>query len=655
MDRDFENCRRDPSSPARTRKAADRRTGMRLLFAATLLAGLSSAGVAIAKPMVDLLSVFTPPTLAGNYLAGRFAGSARDIAAAAAYFQTALALDPGNPVLIERAFQLLIADGRIKDAIPVAESIVARDKGHSLARLVLGVDALKRGQWEKARAQLQQTAPRPLSDLTVAILSGWAQAGVKDTAGALKTVDKVTGLDWYSVFKGFHGALIADMGGRKAEGAERMTAAYGADKRALRVVESQIRFLARQKKTTEALAVIAEFEKTLPDHPVIEGLKAEIESGAIPAPIISTPQAGAAEFLYGLGSAMGRDGGEDFAAMYLQLALWLTPNAELPTIALAGLQGQMKQYDKAIALLDRVPSGSKLRPLADIQIGRYHTVTQNYEEASKHLRAVVERTPKDLDAIQALGDVLRADKKFAEAAEIYTRAIAQIEKPTKSDWQLFYYRGIAHERTKQWPKAEADFDEALKLQPDEPHVLNYLGYSWIDMGQNLDKGLALVRKAVDLKSDDGYIVDSLGWAYYKLGRFDEAVKELERAILLRPDDPVINDHLGDAYREVGRTLEATFQWRHALDMKPEAEEVPKIEKKLADTTGALRAAGQGAPTSGAVETAAKPAAAASEAEAAARPSTSTGDVKPPEAAPAEAKPQEAPPPAPTGEAPPKAE
>ena len=653
MDRDFVIRRRDPSSPASSTKPR-RRAGLRVGLAVAAAVLVGAGAEAEARPMVDLLSVFTPPTLAGNYLAGRLASSSRDISAAATYFQTALALDPSNPVLIERAFQLLVADGRIADALPVAERLIARDKGHALARLALGVDALKRGNWDRARTQLQRTTPRPLSDLTVAVLSAWAQAGERDTAGALKTVDRVSGLDWYAVFKGFHGALIADMGGRRAEGAERLSAAYAADKRALRVVEAQVRSLARQKKTREALDVVAEFEKTLPDHPVIEALRAEIEAGRTPAPIIATPQAGAAEFLYGLGSAMGRDGGEDFAAIYLQLALWLTPDAELPTIALAGLQGQLKQYDKAIALLDRIPASSKLRPLADIQIGRYHAVTQNYEEASKHLRAVIERTPKDLDAIQALGDVLRADKKFAEAAEIYSRAVGQIAKPSKSDWQLFYYRGIAYERTKQWPKAEADFNEALALQPEEPHVLNYLGYSWIDMGENLDKGLALVKKAVELKSDDGYIVDSLGWAYYKLGRYDEAVRELERAILLRPDDPVINDHLGDAYLKVGRALEATFQWRHSLDMKPEADEVPKIEKKLDEMrrllaqaqldAAAARAAASAAPPPAAPE--ATPAASAAPAPAApdtapaapeaVPPATPAPDATPPSPAPAPA-------------------
>jgi len=652
MDRDFENCRRDASSLVVPTPRL-RLVGRAAVAVAALALGLTAPAATVeAKPMVDLLSIVTPPTLAGNYLAGRFASSSRDLSAAAGYFQTALAIDPGNSVLVERAFQLLVADGRIKDALPVAERLVARDKGHALARLVLGVDALKKGQWDRARNQLQQTTPRPLSDLTVAILAGWAQAGKGETDAALKTVDKVSGQDWYAVFKNYHGSLIAEMGGRKGEAANRMGQAYAGDSRALRVVEGQIRSLARQKKAPEALAAIAEFEKQIPDHPVIEALKADVAAGRIPAPMVANPQAGAAEFLYGLGSAMGRDGGEDIAAMYLQLALWLTPEAELPLIALAGLEGGMKQYDKAIALLGRIPGDSKLRPLADIQVGRYYTITQKYEDASKHLRAVIARTPKDLDAIQALGDVLRADKKFAEAAEIYTRAIEEIGTPAKSDWGLYYYRGIAFERTKQWPKAEADFYKALELQPDEPHVLNYLGYSWIDMGMNLDKGLDLVKKAVELKSDDGYIVDSLAWAYYKLGRFDEAVKELERAVLLKPDDPVINDHLGDAYWKADRQLEATFQWRHALDMKPEAEEIPKIEKKLEDAARILREADQKARADRTAAAAAKaqaeapkPAPVEAAPVEAGKPAAETAPAEAPKPAPAEAAPAEAPKPA----------
>jgi Flp pilus assembly protein TadD len=180
----------------------------------------------------------------------------------------------------------------------------------------------------------------------------------------------------------------------------------------------------------------------------------------------------------------------------------------------------------------------------------------------------------------ALGNVLRARKQFAECADVYSKAIDTITKDEKSNWLIYYYRGICYERAKQWPKAQADLQKSLELFPEQPLVLNYLGYSWIDQGIHLDEGMSMIKRAVDQRADDGYIVDSLGWAHYRLGHMDEAVKQLERAVELKPEDPTINDHLGDAYWRVGRTLEAQFQWSHARDLKPEPEDLAKIESKL---------------------------------------------------------------------------
>ena len=180
----------------------------------------------------------------------------------------------------------------------------------------------------------------------------------------------------------------------------------------------------------------------------------------------------------------------------------------------------------------------------------------------------------------ALGNILRGRKQFAECADVYTKGVDTIAKPEKSNWVLFYFRGICYERSKQWPKAEADLKKALELFPDQPLVLNYLGYSWIDQGINLDEGMRMIQRAVEQRADDGYIVDSLGWAYYRIGNIEEAVKHLERAVELKPEDPTINDHLGDAYWRVGRVLEARFQWSHARDLKPEPEDLVKIEEKL---------------------------------------------------------------------------
>ncbi|MEL7543455.1 MAG: tetratricopeptide repeat protein [Pseudomonadota bacterium] len=185
-----------------------------------------------------------------------------------------------------------------------------------------------------------------------------------------------------------------------------------------------------------------------------------------------------------------------------------------------------------------------------------------------------------LRVLLTLGTVQRGHKKFEQAAETYSRAIALIDRPKQRHWRYFYSRGVSYERMKDWPRAEADLKRALELNPDEPLILNYLGYSWVDQNLFLDEALAMIRKAVKIKPDDGYFVDSLGWAYYRQGKYEEATKYLERAVELRPEDPTINDHLGDAYWHVGRLTEARFQWRQALSFEPEKKDAAIIRRKL---------------------------------------------------------------------------
>jgi Flp pilus assembly protein TadD len=242
-----------------------------------------------------------------------------------------------------------------------------------------------------------------------------------------------------------------------------------------------------------------------------------------------------------------------------------------------------------------VPLSSPLLRNAQIQLALNLDTLEMTDEAKASLEKLIVANPKDVEAIMALGNVLRGRKQFAECADVYTKGVDTIQKPEKSNWVIFYFRGICMERSKQWPKAEADLQKSLELFPDQPHVLNYLGYSWIDQGVHLDDGMKMIKRAVEQRADDGYIVDSLGWAYYRLGNMEEAVKHLERAVELKPEDPTINDHLGDAYWRVGRGLEARFQWSHARDLKPEPEDLTKIEQKLKtglpdDTSSAADAA-----------------------------------------------------------------
>jgi tetratricopeptide (TPR) repeat protein len=294
---------------------------------------------------------------------------------------------------------------------------------------------------------------------------------------------------------------------------------------------------------------------------------------------------GAAEVLYGLGASGTRQDEGPASLIYINLALHLNPQHVMGLVTLADVLERNKQYNAAITAYNRIPAASPVQANAELQVGFLLETAGKSEEAVKHLNAILEKKPNDLDALMALGNVYRSHKKFAESVEMYSRALATVGEDNRGHWSLYYYRGIAFERTKQWGKAEADLKKALAFVPETLRreralVLNYLGYSWVDQNLNVEEAFKMLKQAVELQPRDGHIIDSLGWAYYRLERYEEAVRELEKAVDLRASDSVINDHLGDAYWKVGRTLEARFQWQHAKDLNPEPEDLPKILEKL---------------------------------------------------------------------------
>jgi tetratricopeptide (TPR) repeat protein len=546
---------------------------------------------------------FSRTSASGSYLAARHAGGQKDAAAAATYYRAALRGDPRNNELLGRTFLAVLANGEVDEAVKLAERVLQVDKTDRIARLVLGVRALKQKQYPVARRELAQSIRGPITDLTATLLSAWTMASPGEAKSAVDTIDKLAGADWYAIFKDLHAALILDLAGQKKEAAKRFERAYKLDPTALRVVQSYGSFLSRQGNKAEALKVFATFEEALPRHPLIVEAVNELKAGKKLAPMVDTPQAGAAEVLYGLGSALGRRGGEDLGLVYLQLALYLVPSHPLALLSLGDLYEAMKKPELANKTYERVPLNSPLQRNAQIQLALNLDTLEKTDEAKASLEKLIAANPGDLEAIMALGNVLRGRKQFAECADVYTKGIDTITKTEKSNWVIYYFRGICLERAKQWGRAEADLKKSLDLFPDQPHVLNYLGYSWIDQGLNLDDGMRMIKRAVEQRADDGYIVDSLGWAYYRLGNMDEAVKHLERAVELKPEDPTINDHLGDAYWRVGRTLEARFQWSHARDLKPEPDDLVKIEEKLKaglpdDTSSAADAANHKKPGGG---------------------------------------------------------
>jgi len=520
-------------------------------------------------------------TTSGSYLAARHASVERDASSAAAFYRSALRTDPKNNELLDRAFISSLADGDIDEAVKLADRILAQDKNNRVARLVIGVRDLKQKKYASAQANINQSIRGPITDLVATLLSAWATYGAGDTKTAGANIDKLTGAGWYPIFKDLHSGLILELAGKEKDAGVRLERAYKLEDSMLRVADDYARWLSRNKDSASAVAIYEAFDKKLPRHPLVqEGLR-ETKGGKKLPPLVDSPQSGAAEALYGIGASLTRRGGEDLALVYLQLALYLVPNQPMALLSLADLYESVKKPQMAIKVYERMPASSPLRRNAQIQLAINLDAADRSDEAIKILRNITAEDPKDLEALMALGNVERGRKKFTDCAQSYSRGIDALPPTTdKNTWIYYYYRGICEERSKQWSKAEADMRKALELQPEQPHVLNYLGYSWIDQGINLDEGMKMIKRAVDQRPDDGYIVDSLGWAYYRIGNYEDAVKNLERAIDLKPEDPTINDHLGDAYWRVGRTLEAKFQWAHARDLKPEPEDLPKIEAKI---------------------------------------------------------------------------
>jgi tetratricopeptide (TPR) repeat protein len=520
-------------------------------------------------------------TMSGSYLAARHASVERDASSAATFYRSALRTDPKNNELLDRAFISSLADGDIDEAVKLADRILTMDKSNRVARLVVGVRDLKQKKYAAAQLNINQSIRGPITDLVATLLSGWASYGAGDTKSAIANIDKLTGPEWYPIFKDLHAGMILELANREKDAGARFERAYKLDDSMLRVSEAYARWLSRNKDSAAAKAVYEAFDKKLPRHPlVLEGLR-ETKAGKKLSPLVDSPQSGAAEALYGIGATLTRRGGEDLALVYLQLALYLAPNHPLALLSLADLYESVKKPAMAIKIYERVPASSPLKRNAQIQLATNLDAADRSDEAIKILKTVTTEDPKDLEAIMALGNIERGRKKFADCAQTYSLGIDALPPNNdKANSVYYYYRGICEERSKQWSKAEADMRKALELQPEQPHVLNYLGYSWIDQGINLDEGMKMIKRAVEQRPDDGYIVDSLGWAYYRIGNYEDAVKHLERAIDLKPEDPTINDHLGDAYWRIGRTLEAKFQWAHARDLKPEPEELPKIEAKL---------------------------------------------------------------------------
>lgn len=526
-------------------------------------------------------------SFAGAYLAGRIASDDNNIDLAIDYFRQALSYQPGN-TLIERNLMLtLLATGQFKDAVQLAAALRNHsDIGH-VSRLALAADSFMKRRYAKAKSDIQYKNPDTMDQLISTLLSAWATYGHGNRKNAFKQLEELEGPGWYDLFRNYHLALMYDLSGQKKEAAsafqkaaEDQEGGAAAPDTYERIMMAYASFKFRNQKQQDATAFLKQAEKMLSGRNALHNLRKQIENSQKIARPVSNPDEGAAEAVYNIGTAINRAGGEAYARIYLHIALAMRPGNDATLFQLAELAIKSDRPQQAVTFYQSVAKNSPYFRDADLRLALSLAAAGKTDKAISHLNRLVSLHPDDTQLLVSLANIYMQGAEYASAAKALSRVISQPDMEQRDNWNLFYQCGIAYERLKEWDRAEPNFRKALALYPDQPQILNYLGYSLIDRNMKLDEALDMVRKAAELRPQDGYIVDSLGWAYYKLGRYEEAVKELEKAIRLRPEDATINDHLGNAYWKTGRKLEATFQWNHAIAGNPEAVELARIQKKL---------------------------------------------------------------------------
>lgn len=518
----------------------------------------------------------------GHYLAGRHAQSVADTAAAADFYVAALEADPTNVTLARRAYFFLLADGRSKEALALARRTLDLDPDSTVAPLVLAAGASAQGDFAEAEAALAEVDTRGLNSFMVPLMRAWALAGQDRTDDALAALAPMGQRPQLVQMHDFHAGLINDIAGR----ADAAWAAYDKTLNAtgplsLRTVEVVSAFLRRHGRGAEAADLVARYKADHPDSLLIEAAFRDFDSAATDAPPpVADARQGMAEALYGAASSVLQTNALDTALVFTRMALMQRPDFPYARLMIGDILLNQDRFADAEKVYRAVPEGSPVHYPVQLRLAEALANQDKTEEADRLLRALADAHPEVAEAPVARGDLLRQQEKWDAAADAYREGLTRLGPLEPRHWTLLYSLGVALERGGRWDEAEDAFLQALELEPDQPLVLNYLGYSWIDRGENLEQGTELIEKAVRQRPTDGYIVDSLGWAHYLLGDYPQAVKELERAVELTPADPTINDHLGDAYWRVDRKLEARFQWQRALSLEPEDDMAEAITDKL---------------------------------------------------------------------------
>jgi tetratricopeptide (TPR) repeat protein len=546
-----------------------------VLLALTLLSACAAS-----DPSTGADTGQVPAGVIGNFLAGRFALSEGDSTTAADDLLKAMAESPADPELTLQAFIACLNAGR-----PEAVKLARQLPDSQVAQLVLADVDIKTGRWDSAEDRFHGLPRQGMTQLLQPLLVAWAQQGAGQTDTALSTLRPYVENPRFRSLFALQAAMIADLGNRPevAAGLYRAVESNVAEPN-LRLVQILASWQARSGQAAEAQKTLAALPMSAPDLSIaMPALLASVTKRPVPRAID-----GVAESYFTFAAMLRAREADDFSMIMLRLAIELRPDFTAARLLAADILESQHHPQAALRMLTEVPASDPI--VSVVQLRRAALVDRlgHREDALRDLERMARDYPDSPLPDEQRGDILRMTQRFPDAVAAYDKAIGRISHPSPTDWIVYYDRGVAEERSRQWPKAKADFEHALQLSPDQPFVLNYLGYSMADMGHHLDEARQMIQSAAERRPNDGAITDSLGWVLYRQGHTKDAVQALERAVELEPEDATINGHLGDAYWAAGRKIEAQYQWRRALTLNPTPDDAAKLEAKLSTGhTGAV--------------------------------------------------------------------
>jgi len=519
----------------------------------------------------------------GEYLTGRHALFNHQYDVAADNYLEAIKQDPENIELMQFSLSVFIAAGRFEDAFFVNEKLKEMDAQNEVSNILDFFNKTKNKSYDEALIDIDELSSTGIMNLIKPFFRAWIDAAEGSASEIDAVVNSFEEENNFNFFNFFQAGLIYEY----LEDFEKAESFYAQalNERGLlnlRAVEAYGKILNKNGKTGKAISILEEYIDQAPANEQLKATLIEVRNDEQFAPFVSSLDEGFAEIFYTVSTILMQDNVKSIATNFLQYATFFKPDFPLVHFLLAQIFESDEYYRGAQNEFDKIKSDSPLYFQSKLQRAWLYNDMDRPEETIAALLKLEEEYPDNREVLNSIAEFYRMNERFAEAIPAYSKVIDNIEEENVRDWIIYYTRGIVFDQEKRWAEAEKDFKKALEIRPEQPMVLNYLAYSWVDRGLNYVEAKKMLIRAVELRPNDGYIVDSLGWALYKMGDYEEAVPVLERAAQLETQDWAINDHLGDAYWTVGRKNEARFQWRHALSLSPDEDKIDLIKSKIKD-------------------------------------------------------------------------